>query len=1237
MNKPISQTLSTLMVLVLAIGGPSALQAQVQGEYFFDDDPGRGQATPIEATIAADGNLQFDAPTSGLTPGSHLLGFRAFRHGSHQLVTDGPQEPTTYYGPTMLQSVYVPRPVGEMAIRRVEYFWDVDPGYGQATALSIPPGLEVNLNNVQIPTTGISAGIHQLGLRAYGNGGWGSTLVQDVYIPPTAQGYVTRLEYFWDADPGTGQGTPIAITPGQEVSLDHVAVSTEGLDGGTHTLFLRAYGSNGWGPTVAQDVYVQPTTTMTITRGEYFWNDDPGFGQGTPISLTPGKELAIDDLKVPSYMAHGDATLFVRFLGTQGWSPTIGYTVMVDAEGHYTLNAEAETSMEQRNYQQLTDAFDDFADRGISADITLAVKTKDTDYAIDATEADRQQQLAQISRNLNSVSTARHHTTIALTADEDTGNSVSVATTAEALPTVVELFSQTSRQNVALTINGKAYDFTPASVRSQEVCSGSPTTAVALSAISSAVKATWTARPHSGSLISGFDAEGQGDLPAMTLTNSGTTLDSLAYQVTLTTPTGEQLCQYTYYIFVHALMAKQAFTALQPATNSSLDPVETTLQWNPFNDAVGYHLVVTEADGEAEYTEIVNTETSKTSYTVSVKTGHHYKWTVTAIGHCDELTSGVQTFEGRLLPDLAVTAVNLPEAAEAGNQLTVTATVKNLGPGATKETAWTDRLYYVVSTDDFNQAVEAATQKHEGTLAADGTYDVTFQMTVPYVESGTLKVFVVADADGSVLESNPDNNRTLSATSATLSPFYMNTDDLAALRQLFADFNGMNWNGTRWNTTSELIAGNNWSGVSFDSDGRVTAINLQGRNLTGSLSAAKPLALPCLASLNLSRNALMGDPSAYVSAANMPALTTLDLSYNQIDELTAPLPADVALTLTYQHRTYNKSSVLQGLGAVPTAQLPLSTQMAVSLPAIAGYVHADQTFTAKPTLYVYKQGMGTRYGTLSWSTTNDCYAFASYGSNMLDCQQDEDVLLMPATGALAYSAYPARIHLTSGDANMTGWVDVNDVQATLNNIIQGTTTKFNRWAANTWDDELINIQDIVCTVNIVLENQGEASRAAARRKEHQAGATPSCMFYADGRYICLSTRDSVAAFRLALQGVQSDQVRLLLPQSDWQMLTLDTPQGVSLVVFSPTGQSLPVCHSQLLRLSAPSVQLMTVDATSPLAEPVNAGVCNATGVSTMVATDADTPTYDLQGRRVADEPLRLPQGVYIKNGKKIRR
>lgn len=1217
----------------------------VRLEYFWDSDPGPGRGTPI--SITPDGELNLDnlqVSTEGLAPGPHLLGIRPYGGAG--------------WGPTVRQRVTVQR--GAMEIKLVEYFWDTDPGIGLATPLPVVAGKELTMENVILPTDQLAPGKHRLGVRANGGNSWSPTLYLDTYVPMRENdAQVLSGEYFWDDDPGYGLGTPIAIEPGREVSVESLGIGTENLTAGRHQLFVRYRGLMGWSPTLSGEVLVMPETK--VLSAEYFWNDDPGFGLGTPVDMTPGQEVTLDALGISTTDVHGDALFFIRYRGPYGWSPTVGYRILVDAEGNYTLNALAATSIEDRNYQTLGDAVADFADRGVCNDITLNLPTTNTVYELDATTGEVLTQLQTVSEGLDHISTLREGKTIGFKATSASGNALSVSTTDEGLPTVLGFFMRTWLEQVALTINGTAYDFSSwaRAPRYEELCADVETTPVAISAPAEGMSVSFTAQPHEGTTLTGFEASATSALPVMTISNSGARTDSIAYRVVLSDAEGTELSAYTYYIYVRPRVGSQTFTGMLPATDSSLDPGTVVLKWNAVPGAEGYRLTVTDTTAEPAAVVVDGIAIQATTYSLTAESGHRYEWQVVATGPCDELPSPLMSFSGRLLPDLCVTTITLPEAAEAGNTISVKATIVNQGEGATTEGSWTDRLYYVVNSDDFAQAVEAATLTHTGNLAAGASYQAVFSVQVPQTDEGQLRVFVVTDAAAKVLEADADNNRTLSATAATLQPFYMQAEDLAALRLLYARLGGGQWNGSRWNTASELIKPDNWSGVSFDTVGHVTAISLQGRGLSGSLSVGFAATLSQLRTLNLSRNTLTGDPAAFITSAAMPALTTLDLSYNQIDELSAPLPATVtSLNLSSQHRQYGNNSVLPGLDGLDTRVLHIGSGMTVSLPAVALYNHGAQTFATHPQLYVYSRNMQTRYGTLAWSATNETYSYQANGWQQT-MDQDTEALLVVASGTvLANSVWPAQMHFTAGDANLNGLVDVNDVQRTLNYVLnQNNSTTFGLWAANTFaEDEtqsLINIQDIVCTVNIVLVGEGidltlHNPQSTLHAPQSALHAPSMCsQLSMDGRVLTLDAAQDIAAIDVELAGVSASQLKLLLPARHWQMQARATERGVRLMLFSPTGQSLPEGTTQLLRLSTEGAWPLAAYGSDPEALPVAIGVDGGTTTSVRgtregLSVDREGRSvdceaiYDLQGRQVdSNAPLR--KGVYIQNGNKVKR
>ena len=170
-------------------------------------------------------------------------------------------------------------------------------------------------------------------------------------------------------------------------------------------------------------------------------------------------------------------------------------------------------------------------------------------------------------------------------------------------------------------------------------------------------------------------------------------------------------------------------------------------------------------------------------------------------------------------------------------------------------------------------------------------------------------------------------------------------------------------------------------------------------------------------------------------------------------------------------------------------------------------------------------------------------------------------------------------------------------------------------------------------MNLVLDNQGEGSPSYSRRRAPALDQAPANLFYASGRYVELKAQDEIAAFCLELQGVKSDQIRLLLNLNDWQMQTRDTDDGVRLLVFSPTGKTLPAGQSRLLRMSS-SGEPVGVQASNVAAHAVDASVLNdgATDIEALSSEGTPIDTYDLQGRKMNDG--KLHKGIYIKKGRK---
>ena len=208
----------------------------VSAEYFFDSDPGTGAATALPSFASNQSvDVSFIAASSALAKGLHTLGIRV--KDSKNLWSIPVYMPIYVLGsdPTALQN-----------ISAAEYFFDTDPGTGSATAISVGTASPFVDFTFAAASAGLSLGMHTLAVRTRNsNGEWGTATYTPVYV--SLDGTITKLEYFFDTDPGAGAASQLAVNPATDILDQDFTMISSGLAAGTHTLNVRVAGqSNVW-------------------------------------------------------------------------------------------------------------------------------------------------------------------------------------------------------------------------------------------------------------------------------------------------------------------------------------------------------------------------------------------------------------------------------------------------------------------------------------------------------------------------------------------------------------------------------------------------------------------------------------------------------------------------------------------------------------------------------------------------------------------------------------------------------------------------------------------------------------------------------------------------------------------------------------------------------------------------------------------------------------------------------
>lgn len=397
-----------VIAFAMLLSNLSLAQNITKFEYFIDSDPGIGLATQVPVIPATQiTNLNIPISTSSLSPGFHTLYIRSqnasgqWTHthirtffvdntivaptissfnpssglvGSTVIITgtnfsstpannivrfNGVAATVTVSSATSL-TVTVPAgattgpitvtvvgltatssssfTVNSPNITAAEYFFNVDPGPGNGTAIPITIGTNIDIVNFDIVTTSLPVGWHTVHVRMRdANNVWGFYESRKIYvrgpvviepIPPVAP--VAQMEFFYDTDNGVGTGSVISITPSHDVDVVNTNL-TNTLTQGWHTVHVRTKNQdNIWGFYESRKIFIRGepepccTPPSPIVELEYFVDNDPGVGlSSTKVTINPSSTNIdlVDELLDVGTQSLGAHRIYVRAKNQAGtWS-----------------------------------------------------------------------------------------------------------------------------------------------------------------------------------------------------------------------------------------------------------------------------------------------------------------------------------------------------------------------------------------------------------------------------------------------------------------------------------------------------------------------------------------------------------------------------------------------------------------------------------------------------------------------------------------------------------------------------------------------------------------------------------------------------------------------------------------------------------------------------------------------------------------------------------------------------
>ena len=320
-------------------------------EYFIDTDPGEGNGTPISS--ASDG--AFDGSQESFSTDVTL---NSLAEGRHTIYTRFQKSNGQWGEPKGFPFTVSTDENGEKFIAGAEYFFNTDPGPGNGTQIASAAdgsfdGMFESIN-IDAGVDGLAEGPNILYTRFKGNNGeWGQKrgLTFNVSTAQAQDLTIQGAEYFIDEDPGAGNGTsidaPVDGTFDGHLEELEATFNVSGLSLGRHYAYFRVQASNGqWGP--ARGVPFQVEEITIVQKAEYYFDTDPGEGNGTPITVSRDGSFNSVEEQIEEEISISDAgldigrhTVYVRFQNNKGeWSQASSKNFTVQTKPVITVSAD---------------------------------------------------------------------------------------------------------------------------------------------------------------------------------------------------------------------------------------------------------------------------------------------------------------------------------------------------------------------------------------------------------------------------------------------------------------------------------------------------------------------------------------------------------------------------------------------------------------------------------------------------------------------------------------------------------------------------------------------------------------------------------------------------------------------------------------------------------------------------------------------------------------------------------
>lgn len=476
----------------------------------------------------------------------------------------------------------------------------------------------------------------------------------------------------------------------------------------------------------------------------------------------------------------------------------------------------------------------------------------------------------------------------------------------------------------------------------------------------------------------------------------------------------------------------------------------------------------------------------------------------------------------------------------------------------------------------------------------------------------------------------------------SFSIYRFDEEEWQSLALLYSELQQMNV-PLSWNMSGGAKNVGTFEGLSFE-EGHIVGITLANKGMTG-LFPISLMSFTKLEDIDVSNNNLDGDIAVAIAALKMQdslafnSLKTLDVSNNQYKGNIGIL-ANCMPNLTSLNASGNKFEDLYPVLSSSITDLDISNQKMERVVELNMSDLSLEDMSAKvPTILLYDQVNRNYRNSINLLCTKaDLSTFDKYDTEewAMQLQIDDNQISIPYISAqnayhgesgdtlnvinMIYNdltdgcTFRIALFFDQGDANFVNGVDATDLQATILYAFGGYRYyPFNFTAADTYNDEYINVQDVICTVNILLASNDESVSDSRSTQPRIActtkGALTDCdaYLYVSGNKVFLHSSTPVASLSIKVDGnVIWDFEKLGLMQS--------TANG-NVVAYSLNGNTISsnedVVVGECTNAVICSVSLSDVDA-----QPISVAIVgnNTTSIdNTLNTRKEDMMIYDISG------------------------